>query len=93
MSPKQAFLSEEMQPKTIKEIADAAEELHKIRTERIALTKQEDAAQSVLISVMEKHKLDVYKFEDGPRRLTVTIEPGKTKAKVREAAEPETEED
>ena len=85
--PKQAFLSEEMKPQVIKEVEDAAEELHEIRTERIAMNKREDDAQATLVSVMEKHKLDVYKFANGA--LIVTIEPGKTKAKVKEAAKPE----
>jgi len=83
--PQQPFLSEEMTPKTIKEIEDAAEELHAIRTERIALNRKEEEAQELLIRVMEKHELTVYKL--GP--LIATLEPGKTKAKVKEVASKE----
>jgi hypothetical protein len=83
--PKQAFLSDEMQPKTIKEVEDAADNLHSIRTERIGLNKREDDAQALLVSVMKKHELEVYKFADGS--MIVTLEQGKTKAKVKEVEE------
>lgn len=84
---RQQFLSEEMKPQIIQEIEDAAQELYAIRTERIELNKQEDEAQTNLVVAMEKHKLNVYKTG----KLIVTIEPGKTKAKVKEAAAPEGE--
>lgn len=80
MTPKQAFLSEEMEPKRIPEVEAAAENLHEIRTKRIKLNEEEDGAQALLVQVMEKHHLDAYKFET----LMVTIEQGKTKAKVKE---------
>lgn len=86
---KQQFLSDEMKPKKIKEIESAAEELYAVRTERISLNQKEDAAQTTLIAVMEKHKQTVYKVG----HLIVTIEPGKTKAKVKEAAAPESDDD
>ena len=84
----QQFLSEDMKPKTIKEIESAAEELYAIRSERIAMNKKEDDAQTTLITVMEKHKQTVYKLG----KLIVTIEPGKVKAKVKEAAAPDEDE-
>jgi len=87
--PKQQFLSKEMEPRTIKEIESAAEELHAVRTERISLNQKEEGAQATLVAVMEKHKLSVYKLG----KLIVTIEPGKVKAKVKEAAAPENEGD
>lgn len=87
--PHQQFLSDEMKPKRIKEVEDAAEELHGVRTERIALNKKEEDSQATLISVMQKHKLDVYKFEN----LIVVIEPGKTKAKIKEAEAPKEDPD
>jgi hypothetical protein len=85
--PKQIFLSKEMEPQKIKEIESAAEELYAVRSERIALNKKEDEAQTTLIAVMEKHKQTVYKLG----KLIVTIEPGKVKAKVKEAAAPDSE--
>ena len=88
MRAKQQFLAPEMAPQTIKEIDDAAEELYAVRSERIALNKKEDEAQATLVSVMEKHKQTVYKVG----KLIVTIEPGKVKAKVKEAAAPDEDE-
>ena len=86
---KQQFLTPEMEPQKIKEIEQAAEELYAIRTERIGLNKREEDAQTTLVSVMEKHTLSVYKLG----KLIVTIEPGKTKAKVKEAAAPDNDDD
>lgn len=83
--PKQAFLSQEMEPQRIKEVEDAAENLNEIRTQRIKLNKEEDDAQTTLIAVMEKHELQVYNFDS----FIVTIEPGKTKAKVKDTRKPE----
>lgn len=87
--PKQQFLAPEMEPKKIKEIEDAANELFAVRTERISLNQTEEGAQATLVAVMEKHKLSVYKLG----KLIVTIEPGKVKAKVKEAASREEEGD
>ena len=84
---KQRFLSPDMEPKKIKEIESAAEELFAVRTERISLNQKEEGAQTTLVAVMEKHQLSVYKLG----KLIVTIEQGKVKAKVKEAAAPEQE--
>lgn len=82
---KQAYLSKEMEPKTIEEIESAAEELQAIRLERIELTSKENEAQSTLVAVMGKHRLKVYKAG----KLIVTIKQGKVKAKLKEAEVPE----
>lgn len=84
---RQQFLDPSMAPHTIKEIESAAEELYAIRSERIAMNKKEDDAQTTLVAVMEKHHQTVYKLG----KLIVMIEPGKVKAKVKEAAAPEAE--
>ncbi len=66
----------------IKELDHAAEAYVMARDERMERTELEVAARDALVSVMTKHKLEVYRDEDHDPPLVITITPGKAKVKV-----------
>lgn len=66
----------------IKEVDDAAEGYVKARDKRMKLTEAETEAREALISVLKKHKLEVYRDDDATPPLLVTLTPGKDKVKV-----------
>lgn len=74
---------------TIKEVDTAAEAYVEARDERIRLTKKEVDAKDALVTVMKKHKLDVYRDENAIPPLVVTLIPGEDKVKVRKQQEEE----
>jgi hypothetical protein len=65
----------------IPEIQQAAAGLLDVRSRRIALTKEEDESEQMVVKVMEKNSKDYYNH-DG---LEVSLTKGKTKAKVKHA--------
>jgi hypothetical protein len=77
---------------TIKEVDSAAEAYVEARDERIRLTDKEVDAKDALVTVMKKHKLDVYRDENAVPPLIVTLIPGEDKVKVSRAKDEEDEE-
>jgi hypothetical protein len=77
---KQQFLSEEMRPKTIKELDEAADDYVVKRDERMERQKPEKDAKALLMALMLKHNLKQYVF-DGKM---VFIEPGEPTVKVKD---------
>lgn len=67
---------------TIPEIHQAAAALLDVRSRRIALTKEESEAETVVVTAMKKNDREYYNV-DG---LEVTINHGKDKAKVAHVA-------
>jgi uncharacterized protein YllA (UPF0747 family) len=53
---------EDTEPKDISEVTEAAENYKTERDKRMAMTVEEKEAKAVLIEVMKKHDLDIYKF-------------------------------
>ncbi len=66
---KQGFI-EGMEPESIREIDDAAENYEEVVQERTKLSKEEDEKKDALIDVMTEHKLDRY---ESPSGLVVTV--------------------
>jgi hypothetical protein len=77
----------------IAEVDTAAEAYVEARDERMKLTDRESDAKEALVSVMKKHKLDVYRDENSTPRLIVTLVPGNDKVKVTRAKDEEEEAD
>jgi hypothetical protein len=69
----------------IKEVNVAAEAYVDARDERMRKTEMEVTARDVLIEVMKKNKLSVYRDDDVSPPLIVTLAPGKDKVKVAKA--------
>ena len=69
----------------IPEIQESAASLLDIRTRRIALTKEEDEAEKLVVKAMEKNDRDYYNH-DG---LEVTVSKGRSKAKVKYSGDEE----
>ena len=63
------------------ELSDAAEELHSIRTDRIALSQKEHEAAAWLVELMKKKNVDTYIDED--LELRATLRAGADKVSVR----------
>lgn len=80
-----------LEPKSIKEIDDAAEAYVKERDKRVKQSEREVTAKQALIAAMQKHKIEVYKDPSVTPPLIVTVVPGKPGVKVTEA--PDDEED
>lgn len=70
-----------MEDMGIPEIQEAAAGLLDARTRRIALTKEENEAEIVVVNAMKKNDREYYRH-DG---LEVSLTEGKTKAKVKYA--------
>jgi hypothetical protein len=75
------------EPKTIKEVSDAAEAYVEARDARQKKTEREVEAKEALVTVMKTHGLTVYTDADVDPPLVVTLSPGKDKVKVTEANE------
>lgn len=75
--------------KSIKEVDSAAEAYVEVRDERMKLTEREVEARDVLLAVMQKHKLDLYRDDDAAPPLLVTIIEGDAKVKVSRLEEAE----
>lgn len=71
----------------IPEIQQAGASLLDVRTRRIALGKEEKAAENLVVTAMKKHERDFYSFKG----LEVSLEHGKDKAKVKHEATGEEE--
>jgi hypothetical protein len=76
-----------MERKEIPEVNDAAEAYVEARDKRMALTEKEVEAKDALLTVMTKHKLQVYKDESASPPLVVTVLQGEAKVKVSVADE------
>ncbi len=63
----------------IPELDDIGHEFHKIRKQRMKLTTLEVELEGRASKALHKHGLNSYKYQD----LTMWIEPGKEKVKVR----------
>lgn len=63
----------------IPEIQSAGAALLEVRTRRLAALKEEKGAEGTLIGIMKKHDREHYSFKG----LEVSLEDGKTKAKVK----------
>lgn len=70
-----------MEPPSIPELDDAADELADVRAQRMALTDAEAKSADRLMLLMKKHKLRVYEYGEG-RRVEIV---GTEKVKVRKA--------
>ena len=68
-----------MEDMGVPEIQQAAASLLDLRTRRISLTKEESEAEASVVAAMEKSGREFY-AHDG---LEVTVQKGKTKAKVK----------
>jgi hypothetical protein len=68
-----------MEPPTIKEIEEAAEDYEEKRDQRMEHTKREVSAAAHLLNMLEKHKLLEYRF-DGKKAFVIQ---GGRKVKVR----------
>ncbi len=68
--------------KSIKEVDAAAEAYVEARDERMQLTEREVEARDALITVMKKHKLDLYRDDDAAPPLLVTLIAGEDKVRV-----------
>jgi hypothetical protein len=77
------------EPKTIKELDDAAEAYVDARDKRIERTEKETEAKEALIEVMKKHELSVYRDDTASPPLVVTLVPGKDNVKVSRAEDEE----
>lgn len=75
------------EPKSIKEIDDAAEAYVDKRDHRMKLTEHESDAKQALIALMRKHKIDVYKVEEFDPPVMIVLKPGKDGVKVTEIEE------
>ena len=73
------------QTKVQKELDDAAEVYVKHRDRRVAALVKEKESKAALISVMKKHKKEVYVDEESGR--TVTMTEGATKVSVTDTPE------
>ncbi len=62
------------------DVSDAAEALHRIRTERMDLTQKESVAAGELIAVMREKGLETYVDED--LEIKVTLRQGRDKVSV-----------
>ena len=72
--------------KVIKEISDAAEAYEKIRDRRMDLTEKENEANGLLVTLMKKHKLKIYKDDDNfepALMVDLTVKDPTERAKVR----------
>lgn len=78
-----------MEPPTIKEVEEAAEDYEEKRDKRMEHTKREVAAAAHLLNMLEKHNLTEYKF-DGKKAFIVA---GGKKVKVRTLKEEKDEGD
>jgi hypothetical protein len=67
----------------IAEVDTAAESYIEARDERMDLTEKESEAKEALLSVMKKHRLDVYRDENVVPPLVVTLIPGSDDVKVK----------
>lgn len=83
--PKKQMKIPGTEPKTIKEVNDAAEAYVDARDERMKKTEKEVEAKEALVAVMKKHDLQVYKDDDAEPPLIVTLTPGVDKVKVTRA--------
>lgn len=70
----------------VPEIDEAAEEYVDIRDRRMALTKDEKAAQTSLLNLMKKHKLKAYDYDN---KLVSVVEDVVEKVKVKAKDKPE----
>ncbi len=77
--------------KAITEVNAAAEAYVEARDERMALTVREVEAREALITVMQKHKLDVYRDDDASPPLLITLIAGEDRVKVSRVAEDDAE--
>ena len=68
----------------IQEIDDAAEGYQEAKKKRMKLTEKESEAKLALISVMRKHKVEVYRDDNASPPLLVTLKPGKDNVSVSE---------
>ncbi len=66
--------------KKIKEIEDAAESYVALRDKRMALLEKEIESKAVLLDTMHKHKLTVYRLDDG--RIVEVLPTEKVKVKA-----------
>lgn len=66
----------------IPELDAAAEVYVKERDKRMSMTEKEVAAKDVLIGMMKKHGLSIYKDEDADPPLIITLTAGKDVVKV-----------
>jgi hypothetical protein len=78
---------------TNREVEVAAEAYVSARDARMERTEEEVATREVLISMMQKHKLDIYRDDDHEPPLVITLVPGEVGVKVTKAKEPEFEDD
>lgn len=69
--PRQAEIPGTERPR-IKEVDDAAEAYVVQRDKRMKLSKKEKEAKTALISVMEKHKIEVYRDTEADLLVTVS---------------------
>ena len=67
------------EPKRIAELDELGETLVETRETRMKLTSKEVTDAAALVTAMQKHKVDVYKLENGK---TLTLD-SKTKVKVK----------
>lgn len=80
---KQQFIEPGMDPPTIPEIDEAAEEYRRVRDRRMELTKEEARHNELLLGLMKKHNLSEYRY-DGTE---VSVAKEKEKARVRRIKE------
>lgn len=73
-----------MEPPRIKELDKAARSYVQTRDERMALTKDEVNAKTLLLELMKKHQLTVY---DTPEGQKVVVSSGPEQVTVRAAKE------
>jgi hypothetical protein len=73
------------EPPHFEEIDAAATHYHSIKCQRAALSTDEREARAMLLEVMRKHDVSVYRFEDEGRSFVARIKAGDDKAEVKEA--------
>lgn len=71
-----------MEPPSIKEIDEAADEYVRVRNARMRATEREVERRDILEALMKKHELKSYEFEDKRVELAVT-----EKVKVKKVGE------
>lgn len=81
------------EPKTVKEVTDAAEAYAEFRDQRQSLGRDERGAKLKLIEAMRKANLTSYRDPNASPPFTVTLTEGETKVKVKRDGEADNESD